>query len=206
VSTDMYGAIEVYRLAPHDDPADVEPWMRAMDLYPLYRSNDYLAFGCLFGVRNWPGWEPVAARRGLPGDVSGSVCAEFEADARIDDAMGEQTWVSWAELKALDMTVTPRCRGVLQTSPAGGGCWYQRVDDEWPADIVAEYGVPPLGLNPAEAPYGSWHVGGVRLEYRALTRLDAVGPGTGWEHVFAVMKALAGRFGDDGVRIVAWFD
>ena len=35
---------------------------------------------------------------------------------------------------------------------------------------------------------------------------SALGPGTGWEHVFAVMAALAGRYGDDSVRIVAWFD
>ena len=142
----MYGAIEVH------NPADSAPWTRAMDLYPLYANFDYLPLGCLFGVRNWAGWEPIAAQRGLPADVSESIRAEFEAGARSDEAIGQETWVSWAELKTLDMTE------------------------------------------------------GVRLESRTLTRLDALGPGTGWEHVFAVMQALAGRFGDDGVRIVAWFD
>ena len=205
VSTDIYGAIEVYRLEPYDDPADIGPWMRALDLYPLYRGNDYFALGCLFGVRNWAGWEPIAAGRGLPGDVSEAVRAEFETDARIDSAVGGQTWVSWAELNSLDMTVTPQCRGVLEAW-TGPECRYQRVDDEWPAFVVAEYGAPPLGRTPAEAPYGTWQVGDVRLKYHAPTRLDALGPNTGWEHVFAVMEALAGRFGDDGVRIVAWFD
>ncbi len=206
VSTDIYGAIEVYRLEPHDDPADIEPWMRALDLYPLYRGNDYFALGCLFGVRNWAGWEPIAAGRGLPGDVSDAVRTEFENDARNDSSFGGQTWVSWAELNTLDMTVTPQCRGILQAWTAGGACEYQRVDDEWPARFVAKYGAPPFGSAPAETPYGSWQVGDVRLEYLALTRLDALGPGTGWEHVFAVMRALAGRYGDHNVRIVAWFD
>ncbi|HWS33860.1 MAG TPA: hypothetical protein VN408_14105 [Actinoplanes sp.] len=206
MSTEIYGAIEVYRLEPHEDPTDFEPWIRALDLYPLYRGNDYFSFGCLFGVRNWAGWEPIAAGRGLPGDVSDAVRTEFETGAGIDSSIGGQTWVSWAELQALDMTVTPQCRGVLQAWTAQGGCRYRRVDDEWPAGFVAEHGVPPLGSTPAEAPYGSWQVGDVRLRYHAPTRLDALGPDTGWEHVFAVMQALAGRFGDDGVRLVAWFD
>jgi hypothetical protein len=206
VSTDIYGAIEVYRLAPHDDPADIEPWIRAMDLYPLYPNSDYLAFGCLFGVRNWAGWEPIAARRGLPRDVSDAVRTEFEAGAREDEAIGQQTWVSWTELKNLDWTVTPGCRGALRVWSSPNAYRYMAVDDGWPADIVAEYGMPPLGPTPAEAPYGTWQAGGARLEYRAVTRDDALGPGTGWEHVFAVMRALAGRFGDEGVRIVAWFD
>ncbi|GAA2559308.1 hypothetical protein GCM10010435_33110 [Winogradskya consettensis] len=206
MSTDIYGVIEVYQLRPHDDPDDMEPWTRAMDLYPLYPNNNYFAFGCLFGVRNWANWEPIAARRGLPGDVSDAVRTEFQSDAGIDAAVGDQTWVSWAELKDLDMTVTPQCRGVLQKWSAKGDCSYWRVDDEWPADIVTRYGVPPLGPTPAQAPYGSWQVDDERLEYVSLSRLDALGPGTGWEHVFAVMRALAGRFGDDGVRIVAWFD
>ncbi|WP_143133776.1 hypothetical protein [Actinoplanes philippinensis] len=206
MSTDIYGAIEVYQLAPHDDPADIEPWTRAIDLYPLYPYNVYLAFGCLFGVRNRIGWEPVAARRGLPADVSASIRTEFENHSRGNEAVGDQTWVSWAELKNLDMTVTPGGRGVLRVRLSGGGCRYTRVDDEWPAEIVTEYGVPPLGPVPAEAAYGSWQVKDVRIDFLVMTRNDVLGPGSGWEHVFGVMRALAGRFGDDGVRLVAWFD
>lgn len=41
--------------------------------------------------------------------------------------------------------------------------------------------------------------------YEPLT-VGAVGPETHWPHVFAVMKALADRFGDDGVRLVVAFD
>jgi hypothetical protein len=39
-----------------------------------------------------------------------------------------------------------------------------------------------------------------------LTAGTVLGPETHWPHVFAVMKALADRFGDDGVRLVVAFD
>ncbi|EMF02184.1 hypothetical protein H340_01749, partial [Streptomyces mobaraensis NBRC 13819 = DSM 40847] len=59
---------------------------------------------------------------------------------------------------------------------------------------------------PAATPFGEWRAGPTRVSYRRFTRRDALGPGTGWEHVFAVMRALAGRFGDEHVRLVVYFD
>jgi hypothetical protein len=81
-----------------------------------------------------------------------------------------------------------------------------RVDDTWPQEIIDKYGPPPGGASPADVPPRRWTVGEVELEYRLLTRLDVLAPGTGWKHVFAVLRALAGRFADDGVRLVVWFD
>ncbi|MEU4689519.1 hypothetical protein [Actinoplanes sp. NPDC023714] len=178
-----------------------------MDLWPLYPGNDYAALGCLFGVRNWPGWEPIAAGRGLPEDVSDAVRTEYEKTARLGEAIHGSTWVSWPELRDLDMTVTPRARGVLEVSPRPHGPrWQYRVDDQWPDDVVTAYGRPPLGSSPIDAPYGTWQQEATSFEYRQLSRQDVLGPGTGWEHVVAVMRALAHRFGEDGVRLVAWFD
>ncbi|MFE2663719.1 hypothetical protein [Streptomyces mirabilis] len=42
--------------------------------------------------------------------------------------------------------------------------------------------------------------------YEPLTVGAVLGHETHWPHVFAVMKALAGRLGDDGVRLVVAFD
>ena len=56
------------------------------------------------------------------------------------------------------------------------------------------------------AAYGSWQHGTTTFTYKEVTRNDVLGPGTGWEHVFAVMRVLAQRFGEEGVRLVAWFD
>ncbi|GHG54173.1 hypothetical protein [Streptomyces griseocarneus] len=149
MSTDIYGCIEVRNPCADEDWYEWAPWHHAMDLYPLYSDQNYAAFACLFGVRNSAGWDPLAAGRGLPADVSPEMKEEFDKARGIDPAVHSPTWVTWAELDRLDM----------DAAPAGG------------RDVR-----------------------------------DAVGPGTGWEHVFAVMRALAGRFGGDGVRLVAYFD
>ena len=51
-----------------------------------------------------------------------------------------------------------------------------------------------------------WATDEVMCAYEPLTVGAVLGPETHWPHVFAVMKALAGRFGDDGVRLVMAFD
>ncbi|GIE78474.1 hypothetical protein Aph02nite_44240 [Actinoplanes philippinensis] len=206
MGTDIYGVIEVRDLKRAaalgaDSHHDVS-WVHCMNLYPLYPGGDYQPLGCLFGIRNWNGWEPVAEGRGLPPDVSEAVRNEYEHDARIDDAIGGSTWVSWPELRDLDMTVTPRARGVLEINENR----YYRVEDEWPSDVVAEYGIPVVGTSPATAAYGRWQHGAINLTYKRVTRNDVLGAGTGWDHVFAVMRSLAERFGEEGVRLVAWFD
>jgi hypothetical protein len=215
VGTDIYGAIEVRDLigaAALDDllgtasPRET-PWVHGIDLYPLYPGGDYSPLGCLFGIRNWNGWEPVAEGRELPTDVSEAVRKDYEHLAEIDAAIGGSTWVSWPELRDLDMTVTPLARGVLDVNENGSSLHHcYRVEDEWPADVVAEYGPPPVGESPVSAAYGSWQHGTTTLTYQQVTRNDVLGTGTGWEHVFAVMRTLAQRFGEEGVRLVAWFD
>ncbi|MEU9789910.1 hypothetical protein AB0E27_04680 [Streptomyces sparsogenes] len=94
MSTDIYGCIETRHPCADEDWYDDEPWLYAMDLAPLYSGNDYTAFGCLFGVRNHAGWEPVAAGRGLPRDASAQVRGDYEQWAPLD-ALHSATWVTW---------------------------------------------------------------------------------------------------------------
>lgn len=180
-----------------------------MDLHPLYDGRDYASFGCLFGVRNDPGWGPVAADRGLPADASSALREEFDGIKGADAAVHSPTWVSWAELESLDPDIGPRgARGLLVVGDTARPTLEERhwVQDSWPDAVVERLGVPPLGVSPAAAPFGSWREGTAFLTWRRFTRRDALGPGTGWEHVFAVMQALAGRFGSHGVRLVVYFD
>ncbi|MEU6411027.1 hypothetical protein [Microbispora sp. NPDC046933] len=207
MGTDIYGYIEARHPSADEDWYDWDAWAVSMPLYPLYDGRDYESFGCLFGVRNRLGWTPVAAGRGLPADASKPVRTDYEESVRIDAAIHGCTWVTWAELRDLDMTVRPAARGVLDVQPRHSSSISRyRVDDQWPEDVVEEYGTPPLGASPVEAPMGRWGVSGATLEYRPVTRLDALGPGTGWDHVFGVMQALALRFGPKGVRLIVWFD
>ncbi|MFI7419460.1 hypothetical protein [Nonomuraea sp. NPDC049684] len=153
MSTDIYGFIEARHPLAHEDWFDGDPWTAvSIPLYPLYDGRDHESFSCLFGIRDRLGWPPVAAGRGLPDDVSGPVRADYEDTARLDPAVHGCTWVSWAELRDVDLTARPAT---------------------------------------GSAP---------------MTRLDVLGPGTGWAPVFGVMRALARRFGADGVRLVVWFD
>lgn len=215
MGTDIYGVIEVRdltRASALDDllgtaSQNEAPWVHCMELYPLYPGGDYQPLGCLFGIRNWNSWEPVAEGRGLPTDVSEAVRKEYEHDAEFDRAVGRSTWISWPELRDLDLTVTPLARGVLEVNENGSGLYHcYRIEDEWPAEVVAEYGPPPLSESPVGAAYSSWQHGSTTLTYKKVTRNDVLGPGTGWEHVFAVMRTLAKRFGEEGVRLVVWFD
>lgn len=51
-----------------------------------------------------------------------------------------------------------------------------------------------------------WTTDEMMCTYEPLTVGAVLGPETHGPHVFAVVKALAGRFGDDGVRLVVAFD
>lgn len=60
----------------------------------LYLGRDYKAFGQLFGVRNAADVEPLAAKRGLPDDVSLQVKEEAKYSGHY-----AHSWISWQELK-----------------------------------------------------------------------------------------------------------
>ncbi|MEV5981853.1 hypothetical protein [Streptomyces sp. NPDC052114] len=207
MGTDIHGGIEFRHPSAGADFYDGEPWVTAMDLWPLYDEVDYAAFGCLFGVRNDAGYRPLAAGRGLPDDLSGRLreeLASWVADGELDGA----TWVSWAELAGLDPDAGPdRYVGRLSWEHVSSPYLRHRrmLPARWPDEVVATVGPPPPGLDTARD-HLEWQVEDLVCRYEPLAAGSILGPGTHWPHVFAVMKALAGRFGDDGVRLVVAFD
>jgi hypothetical protein len=66
----------------------------------------YDMFGCLFGVKNYANFRPIAPDRGIPEDASDKVksrVAERLAWAESDSVdFHSATWISWAEIKAID--------------------------------------------------------------------------------------------------------
>jgi hypothetical protein len=48
-----------------------------------------------------------------------------------------------------------------------------------------------------------WEIEGVVYRSEKLKRKDALSDE--WRMLFKLMKALAGQYGDDGVRLVVWF-
>ncbi|MFG2427962.1 hypothetical protein [Streptomyces sp. NPDC048590] len=198
MGTDIYGFIE----CRHGYSADGGPapfWQPAIELDHLYDARDYATFGSLFGVRNPQGaLEPLAAGRGLPGDVS-------EAVARAH--LGHSTtWISWAELAEADWDeATPGPDTYLhryrRRSPGDAWVFEERA---FPVDRLAEFS----GLTPPREGWPSgteWQDGDVLLRVEPLTRRQTVHTAT-WSPVLTVMRILAERHGAASVRLVVWFD
>ena len=68
-----------------------------MKLGFAYLGRDYQAFGHLFGVRKAANVAPIAAKRGLPSDVSPQVKEDASSSG-----LYAHSWISWQELKQSD--------------------------------------------------------------------------------------------------------
>lgn len=206
MGTDIHGFVECL------DEDDAR-WAAAIDIDLLYAGRGYDAFGCLFGVRNYAGFRPLAAGRGLPADASEAVRGEF-ADWGSDGH--SPTWISWAELKGVDWAepaeaVDARIHEYRRT-PDG---WVMSSKAAWSARVaeVVELSMrrEPGRLLTYEAhdwPEGTeWPDGDDRL-YRIgrMTRGEAVERDEEWKPLFTVMEVLAALHGDDNVRLTVWFD
>ncbi|WP_351226092.1 hypothetical protein [Streptomyces sp. NPDC002133] len=205
MGTDISGFVECRAWHLHKEDED---WRAAIDLFFLNTTRNYDAFGCLFGVRNYANFRPLAADRGLPAGASETVRAELERLAQWygpDQAYGT-TWITWAEIKEVDWDepaekADSRLHEYRQTPDGlrltGKAAWSPRF-------------AQAVGLQPGEDrewPEGTeWLIGDTLYRSEKIRRRDAV-PATGeWKSVWTVMEALAAQHGDDNVRLVVWFD
>lgn len=200
MGTDIHGGIEYRHPAAGSEWYEGEPWLPAIDLWPLYDERDYHAFACLFGVRNCVGFHPVAEGRGVPDDVCGELRWLHGARAT--------SWVTWADIEAMDFTAVPdRYVGRLRWRSAELPTITRHADVRalWQPELIDQVGHPPADWTPTTNRM-EWDQDGRHIEYQRLTVGTVLGEGSGWPHVFAVMRALAGRFGADDVRLVVGFD
>lgn len=102
MGADIHGFIEcrgTYGTLDEEDSS----WHAAIDLDLLYGGRSYDAFGCLFGVRNYAGFRPLAEGRGLPSDVTAEVRHAYEG---APDLFHSASWIGWEELGAADWDET----------------------------------------------------------------------------------------------------
>lgn len=191
MGADIHGYVECKGTFGVLDDDDAQ-WHAAIDLGLLYGGRDYDAFGCLFGVRNYAGFRPLAAGRGLPPDATEQVrdaVRSWGADAHA------MTWIGWAELARVDWDESA-----------------EAVDQR-----VHGYKVPPEGGRPVltsksfqdlrgRAEGDEWEQDGELFRVARMTRREAVPPGGEWAPVWATMRALAEVHGSEQVRLVVWFD
>jgi hypothetical protein len=96
--------------------ADDEAWYAVINAGQLLEQS-YHTFGSLFGVRDRSRFSPIAAHRGLPDDASETVIEEggTPPDGKNWSAYHSHTWISWAELKAVNWAEIEDAPGELVT-------------------------------------------------------------------------------------------
>ncbi|MFF7213979.1 hypothetical protein ACFZAU_26165 [Streptomyces sp. NPDC008238] len=205
MGTDIYGFIECRwdRWLDEDDRS----WHGAVDLVHLYNGRCYDAFGSLFGVRDTASFRPLADHRGLPRDVSREALADFES---WGSGASGTSWITWAELAADWEEVADKvddCVHEYRRSPEGSWELHGRNSGltrfaqlAGLTDPHARYRAGSTYAEGTEWPDGDrlFHIGRLR-------RKDAV-PDSDWAAVWSVMRTLATLHGDEGVRLVVWFD
>lgn len=204
MGTDIGGFVE-YR-APRGDRKPV--WHSAHGLSSLNDVRNYDAFGCLFGVRNYANFRPLAAGRGLPADASATVSDRFAqlAEWYGGDGVHSTTWITWAEVKAIDWdepAEKPDSRlHQYRRTPSGLG---MTGKSSWSRAFAEAVGLE-RGED-REWPEGSeWLVGDTLYRSVTIRRRDAVAETGEWRPVWEAMRELAEQHGDDNVRLVVWFD
>ncbi|MGW3142261.1 hypothetical protein [Streptomyces sp. NPDC001139] len=196
MGTDIDGAIETRS-------ADGR-WYIEADLLDFRPPRDYDAWECLFGVRGTGDVNrPLFADRGLPYDVSDPV-----REAAVGDYQHNHTYATWTEVATVDWDA-PLAAGLawnraIRAAPEG-----EEVVRVTPGvrEAAARLFGGDLLLAPPEWPPG----GQVRVDdavYRpvTLTARMLAPPNEGcWAQVWSAMRELAGRHGDEQVRLVVWF-
>ncbi|SEO15374.1 hypothetical protein [Actinacidiphila rubida] len=211
MGTDISGFVECRAWRFHEEEGEATTWHGVIDLFFLNTTRDYDAFGCLFGVRNYAGFRPLAADRGMPADASEAVRAELATLARWPDQMYGVTWITWAEVKRIDWDepaeTTDRRPHRYQRTPEGlrylgKGAW-----DPVQAKVLAPSNATRDARDAGDGrPDGTeWTVGDTVYRAQRLRRRDAVEIGGTWQPVWTTMETLAALHGDDNVRLVVWF-
>lgn len=222
MGVDISGWVEVKPdYFDHTTPEDVVMgrWVAIVRNVGFLVSRDYDAFACLFGVRNHANFAPMAADRGIPHDSAEEMRREWEVaktrfSGTADEPFGE-SWVAWSELKAADWEEEAQYSDSQlhqykrdeygQLIYQMKASWDRRFAESVFADQLDESMRAAL-LNPgslAFPPRMEWEIDGVVYRSEKLKRKDAVS--AEWRVLFRMMEALATQYGDDGVRLVAWF-
>jgi uncharacterized UPF0160 family protein len=206
MGTDIHGWVEVRPLA--DEPE----WYGVINA-GLLVGRDYDTFGCLFGVKNYAGFVPLAAGRGLPEDASAEVRAvttraEGMTDGEYAAAVHSASWIAWSELTVVDWDelapVADRRIHEYERDPTGRLVYRRKAAWSPPLAEATGLSVAEALLTPRVYPEGAeWEIDGVVYRAERLRRRDALDED--WQLLFDLMARLARRYSDERVRLVVWF-
>jgi hypothetical protein len=186
MGTDINGWVEVLEINPGLRSPYHKQWVGLVKADNIVRRN-YDMFGSLFGVANHTHLSPVVANRGLPGDLSEEVIDTY---VRCEEDSVAPTWITWAEIKAIDWN---------EEAVDGRPHQYKlNHDGQW------NYAGKSAGSIVGRTEGDSWMVGETLYRIERIKRRDMLD--ARWQLLFDLMQRLAQEYGDEGIRLVVWFD
>jgi hypothetical protein len=162
-------------------------------------------FGSLFGVRNEDAFTPAYPNRGLPADESDDVHGD---ELRAGGGLVAPTWMLWSEIQAINWTEEGK-KAIRYTVD------WEHDEGRDPAYVYTEWSDEGerwhIRRRRTSVPGAEWEDYYREKEkdfgvYWEATRTRKSVLTAGWTLLFKIMALLAERYGDDKVRLVAWFD
>lgn len=190
---DLSGWVEVRQPYQGITPPPPEKWQGVIKADNV-ADRSYDMFGCLFGVGNYANFIPVVELRGLPDTISDEAGDDF-----LRWETFAQSWITWREIKEIDWD---------QDAVDGKPHRYERAEDG--KLVIRDKSVP----NPVDKAAGhsgdvegdTWERGGFVYKVERISRREVLDSRPDWQLLFDLMARLAAEYGDDGVRLVVWFD
>lgn len=197
---DMHGAIEVKSFGQ---------WEYLVDLEPLV-ARDYPLFGCMFGVRNYLEFTPVAADRGQPDDTSTRLRTLVRSWGRDAHSV---TWIGWDEIKAIDLDEqvewTASRPRVYRRLPDDSEIYV--YDGNFPAEFprLEHDGSIYKYWTPEGDPWvegAEWHSPDGDIYRYDRPRRRHVLNKRWWQTIRDLCEVVEPSCGADNIRLVVWFD
>jgi hypothetical protein len=197
MGTDIYGWVEIM-LNPGGKN---KSWSEVISVGVILQRS-YDLFGCLFGVKNYAHFAPIAARRGIPAYPS----------FLVREAVPKAVWPSYLtlieaasiNLDEYALYADSRLNHCSRSDSGeltchGKAFW---IPQDMPPDAMVEE--DELGMLSIWHENREWEDGGRLYKSIKLQRRDALN--RDWWTLVALMEVLGKRFGQEHVRLVVWFD
>jgi len=194
---DIHALVEVNWRGKYDSDKDPQ-WVTVIDNIGFLVGRSYDTFGVLFGVRNYVKCEPLAEKRGIPEDRSDRLQERILED---QDWCHSFTYLTVEDVDEADWSLNTGLDNRITVFNQDGkalhkSSWSSEYDDleEFQKKNLAEG-------KKVDHPNNSDYY----LKRTSYTREDCLSEA--WKTLlFTHMGELAKIFGNENVRLVAWFD
>jgi len=167
-------------------------WQAVIKIDWILRVN-YDMFGCIFGVMNHTGLS-APPLRGLPDNLS---LEGLLYDENHNDSGGTlyQSWLTWAEIKALDLDEVGVDRRAHQ---------YRRGEN---GELIYMNSKGMTAGTPEVVEVGMTWDGkdGVIHKIQSISRREIFEMSADWQILFEMLRQLEKKYSDDKIRLVVWF-